>query len=70
MTKPVVKKTVINKAIKQAGGVMAVASEFEYAFPSAIYNWLSRGIPVECAMKLAKMKGVTVTAKQMRPDVF
>lgn len=49
---------------------MAVTAEFEYAYPSTVYNWLSRGIPVECAMKLAKLKGVTVTAKQMRPDVF
>lgn len=60
----------LKQAIAQAGGAVEVARHFEFAYPSAVYNWISARIPADCCKKLCDMKGVKVTPKQLRPDVF
>lgn len=60
----------IKKALQQAGGSEAVAIHMQMNHRSAVHRWIKRGIPAHRAKQLCAMKGVTVTAKQMRPDVF
>ena len=60
----------LKQAIAQAGGAVEVARHFEFAYPSAVYNWFSSRIPAEHVKKLCAMKGVKITPSQLRPDVF
>ena len=63
-------KDCLAQAIKDAGGAAAIAKQFKFPYTSTVYNWQSREIPVKWAVKLCKIKGVTVTPNQLRPDVF
>jgi len=63
-------KDYLSQAIKDAGGAAVVAKQFKFPYTSTVYNWQSRAIPVTWAVKLCKLKGVTVTPNQLRPDVF
>lgn len=57
----------LEKAIKLAGGVNALASALGIKHPGII-QWRLRGVPAERAHQIAKLTGVPV--HELRPDLW
>jgi DNA-binding transcriptional regulator YdaS (Cro superfamily) len=60
----------LDKAIKVAGGVTALASRLG-TYQSKVSNWKSRkGVPAKWCIAIEQATGGKVTRNDLRPDVF
>ena len=57
----------LSKAIKNAGGIKAVAEHFGIEIP-AVYQWMNRKTPPTRVLALEELTGVS--RHDLRPDVF
>lgn len=57
----------LSQAIKNAGGIKAVAEHFGIEVP-AIYQWMTRKAPAARVLALEELTGVSRHA--LRPDIF
>lgn len=58
-------------AVDQVGGQTELARRLGVIQPR-VWNWINRDkkVPAEYVMKIVSLEGVSVSAHQLRPDVF
>lgn len=62
--------SIIDKAVKLAGGTSAMASALSVS-PQVVANWKGRkSVPAEYCLRIEQATNGKVTRYQLRPDVF
>ena len=59
----------IQKAIKHAGGVSALAASLG-VLPQHVNNWVKRGVPATRCIDIENAVGGTVSRYELLPEVF
>lgn len=60
----------ITRAIEAVGGASELGRRLGVPWPSAVTNWVARGVPAERCLAIECATDGAVTRYELRPDVF